>query len=308
MMGYNEQAMADADRNQASYRRWILAFTEDLFLQPRLQDAAAQLGFECTIIDRADRFESETSRGFANRGLTEPLQGPDASLVRWLSAGHPVLLIFDASSAGLPWLHWIQVLKTSAATRRIPIVVFGPHVEERKLADARAAGADRVFPRGQFQSRLPAILQEWAEPLVHTELVNACQGPLSERAGKGIELHNRGEYFEAHEELERAWMDAGEYEGYLYRALLQVSVAHLHLERGNPAGAAKLLMRVHRWLDPLPDSCRGLDLAGLRRSVAQLRERLYHSLDRMEMSSLEFTPIRFQQARRGPEAQQGGEP
>ena len=300
--------MTDTSGNNGSIPRLIIAFTEDLFLQPRLQDAAVQLGFILELIDRADSFGSQASETSGNRALTEPLRGPDSGLVRWLSAVHPVLLIFDTSSKELPWRHWIQMLKTSAATRRIPILALGPHVDERAMEVALAAGANQVFTRGQFQSRLAPILKAFAEQPIQAQLESACRGPLSDLALRGIELHNRGDYFAAHEALEHAWMNAGEYEGYLYRALLQVSVAHFHLERGNNSGAAKLLMRVHRWLDPLPDSCRGLNLGGLRHSVAELRERLYHSLDREDTSPMEFNPIRFEASKEEPHTLQGGNP
>jgi predicted metal-dependent hydrolase len=103
------------------------------------------------------------------------------------------------------------------------------------------------------------------------ELKSACEGELSEKALKGIALHNEMEFYEAHEELELAWMEAPEHEGYLYRALLQTTVAYLHLERGNLRGAAKMLLRVRQWLDPLPSTCRGVDIEDLRKTVERLR-------------------------------------
>jgi predicted metal-dependent hydrolase len=298
--------MTSVDSPDDAGRRLILAFTEDLFLQPRLEDAAHRLGFDLRVIENTDAFGPADSPSGERIALTEPLNGPDSALIRWLSATHPALLLFDTSASELPWLRWIQILKTSAASRRLPVIAFGPHVNKSDLASARAAGADEVFTRGQFQAKLADILRTWAEPPIAGHLQKACAGHISELASRGVELHNQGEYFEAHEELEHAWMEAGEYEGYLYRALLQVSVAHLHLERDNKAGAAKLLMRVHRWLDPLPDTCRGVDLARLRRSVEELRSALYHALDSGEAVTAEFEPIKFLRSSSGLDAL-GGE-
>jgi predicted metal-dependent hydrolase len=306
-IGYNGWVNDSNSPDGSPNNRLILAFTEDLFLQPRLQDAARQLGFNLQIVDRAEAFGESKPGPREGIALTEPLKGPDSELVRRLSATHPALLLFDTSSPNLPWPRWIQVLKTSAACRRIPIVAFGPHVDEAGLAAARHAGADQVFTRGQFQKRLGHILVTWAEQPVESALRRACEGPVSELAAHGIELHNRGEYFAAHEELELAWLEAGEYEGYLYRALLQVSVAQLHLQRANPAGAAKLLMRVHRWLDPLPDPCRGIDLARLRSSVAELRAALYSMLDSPTAAPVSYPPIEFHRSSAGADGPEGGE-
>jgi CheY-like chemotaxis protein len=193
-------------------------------------------------------------------------------LVKHLTKTRPALIIVDLNSRAVPWKRWIQVIKTSAATRRIPILAFGPHVLEQDLEAARAAGADLVVSRGKFQSNLSALIDEWARTSIHADLSAACSGVLSERAARGVSLHNTRDFFEAHEELELAWMEAPEHEGYLYRALLQVTVAFLHIERGNLRGGRKMLLRVRQWLDPLPDACRGVDITDLRSTVEHLRE------------------------------------
>jgi hypothetical protein len=82
---------------------------------------------------------------------------------------------------------------------------------------------------------------------------------------------SRGAYFEAHEVLERAWLESDAPQRSLYRALVQTCVIYLHLERGNRPGAAKLLLRIHQWLDPLPDRCSGLDVAAWKANLQALR-------------------------------------
>ena len=57
----------------------------------------------------------------------------------------------------------------------------------------------------------------------------------------------------------------------LYRSILQVAVAYYQVERGNYRGALKMLLRVRHWLTPLPDICRGLDVARLREDVEQVQ-------------------------------------
>jgi hypothetical protein len=61
-----------------------------------------------------------------------------------------------------------------------------------------------------------------------------------------------------------AWMDDESPGREVYRAVLQVAVAYLQIERGNYKGAAKMFLRLRQWIDPLPDSCRGIDIARLR--------------------------------------------
>ncbi len=217
--------------------------------------------------------------------LTEPLRGPDAAFIRWLAASRPGLLLFDAGSRRIPWAHWIQLIKTSAATRRIPVIAFGPHVEEERLDIARKAGAEVVVTRGQLQRSLGSLIEEWFDPAGRTSLAEACAGELSSLAAEGIKAHNTGHFFEAHEHLEHAWMEAGEEEGYLYRALLQLTVAHYHLQRGNLAGAVKMLMRIHRWLDPLPGRCRGIDLQRLREQIEGLRQQVFTQVDEGNQTS-----------------------
>jgi hypothetical protein len=53
--------------------------------------------------------------------------------------------------------------------------------------------------------------------------------------------------------------------------LVQTSVIYIHIDRGNLRGAAKLLLRIHTWLDPLPNPCCGIDTEAWRRQIEALR-------------------------------------
>jgi hypothetical protein len=44
----------------------------------------------------------------------------------------------------------------------IHILAFGPHIATDLFAQARAAGADSVMPRGAFDARLPDVLRSLA--------------------------------------------------------------------------------------------------------------------------------------------------
>lgn len=249
---------------------FMLVLTEDLFITPRLEDVAQHLGCEVLIFNHGEILQGEQpiQRSIP---LTEPLAGPDARLIRRLSESRPALILVDLTTSNIPWANWIQTIKTSAATRRIPILAFGPHMEKGTLQLARSMGADAVLTRGRLFDSLQVTLAEWLVVPDRHALESACLDELSEHGRHGLSLIQAGEYFEAHEVLEQAWLQAGEFQGYLYRGLLQVAVAYLHITRSNFNGAAKMLLRMRQWLDPLPDACCGVDVTQLRKQLEQLR-------------------------------------
>ncbi|NIS82269.1 MAG: DUF309 domain-containing protein [Anaerolineales bacterium] len=262
----------EPSRQQTEKRKhFILAFTEDLIFVARLEDAARALGFDVLVVDRPHVLGVEGDPAVRTTPLTEPLVGPDAVLVRRLVEQPPALILVDLTLRSIPWARWIQVLKTSAATRRIPILAFGPHVEKEAFLQASDLGADRVLTRGRIHTSIVQILREWVRTPEYEALATACKGELSGLAKEGLDHLNAGEYYDAHEFLERAWMESPEHEGYLYRALLQVSVAYLHIVRENYAGAIKMLLRVYQWLNPLPETCRRIDVRALRDHLQVVR-------------------------------------
>lgn len=102
-----------------------------------------------------------------------------------------------------------------------------------------------------------------------------CSGELHPLAMKGLVLFNQGEYWKAHEALEEAWREEAGQVRHLYRGILQVGVAYLHIKRGNYDGALKLYRRSKYWLDPFPRVCRGVNVgqlqADLEAAIAEVR-------------------------------------
>ena len=97
-----------------------------------------------------------------------------------------------------------------------------------------------------------------------------CLGPLHPKAVEGFHLFNAGQYWLAHEALEAAWrQEKGEIR-HLYRGILQVGVAYLHITRRNYVGAIKLYHRSQRWLKPFPAVCRGVEVARLRQDFEEV--------------------------------------
>jgi predicted metal-dependent hydrolase len=69
--------------------------------------------------------------------------------------------------------------------------------------------------------------------------------PAAERAtalGAGLAAYERGDFFEAHELLEPAWMGSDDpAERALLQGLIKLAAAYVHAVRGNPVGIAKNL-------------------------------------------------------------------
>ena len=58
----------------------------------------------------------------------------------------------------------------------------------------------------------------------------------------------------------------------LYRGILQIGVACLQIERGNAAGALKLIDRATRWLQPFRPVCQTVQVERLLTDTALLRQ------------------------------------
>jgi uncharacterized protein len=88
--------------------------------------------------------------------------------------------------------------------------------------------------------------------------------------------YERGDFFEAHELLEPAWMGTDDLaERALHQGLIKLAAAFVHGVRGNPAGIAKNLVGAREHLTAAigtpPAAASGLDVGTL---VAAIDERL----------------------------------
>lgn len=69
------------------------------------------------------------------------------------------LVIVDLNTGGVEAGELVPRLRAGLPAGAA-IWAFAPHVHESKLAEASAAGCDRVLARGQFYARLDALLAE----------------------------------------------------------------------------------------------------------------------------------------------------
>jgi predicted metal-dependent hydrolase len=142
------------------------------------------------------------------------------------------------------------------------------------MEEASEAGADAVLARSRFTADMPALLERYARIPDRDAIVAACSEPLVPLAVTGIEKFNEGQFYACHDDLEEAWRQDSGAARDLYRGILQVAIAYYQIERGNYRGAAKMLLRVRQWLDPLPDICRGVDVAQLRQDATAVHDAL----------------------------------
>jgi predicted metal-dependent hydrolase len=153
-------------------------------------------------------------------------------------------------------------------------LAFGPHTDHALRETALDVGVDAVVAKSRLVTGLPELVQQYARVFDYAALQADCTGRPSELALKGMTLFNERQYFEAHEELELAWKEETGAIRELYRAILQVAVAYLQINRRNYRGALKMFLRMRQWLDPLPEKCLGVDVARLRSDALAARERL----------------------------------
>ena len=140
----------------------------------------------------------------------------------------------------------------------------GPPERDRR-ADGRP---EQARPRDRTGRPLPhgtvgVLLAEDAEPAT-----------LREAIVLGIARWDDRRYFEAHELLEHAWRTGPEVDRELWKGVIQVAVAAVHLQRGNRIGARRLLDRALARLAAQPDVRGGVDVAALRRTATAARSAL----------------------------------
>jgi predicted metal-dependent hydrolase len=182
-----------------------------------------------------------------------------------------VLALLDLNTPG-EWELAIRRCKLRPHTAQMPLIAFGSHVEVDTLKRARQAGADSAWARSKMMEELVGLVRRHVQPPV--VYLDGWDAPLSELARHGVEEFNRGEYFEQHEWLEKAWLAEPRPIREMYQGILQIGVAFLQIERGNWTGAIKLLRRGLPRLRSLPPICQGLDIRAFRAAAAAIHAEL----------------------------------
>ncbi len=251
----------------------IVALVDDVFFQAPIEGAARQAGFDVAFATPTD------------------------DVVAYLVMRQPRLLLIDLNVRALDWARWALEAKTSPATRRIPVLAFGPHKDADALDQARRLGCEVVISNGAFKADMAGQIRKHARADDSAELLRQCDDPLPELAARGIHEFNAGAYYEQHETLEAAWRAEAGPVRQLYQGILQVGVAYYQIQRRNYAGARKMFQRAWQYLVALPDVCQGVDVAQLRRDARAAQD----ELERLGPNCIaDFSPAFFKPIRLTP--------
>ena len=87
---------------------------------------------------------------------------------------------------------------------------------------------------------------------------------------RGVDHFNRGEYFEAHEAWEAAWLRSSGRLAEFYKGLVQCAAALHHLRRGNLVGACRLHDRQRLRLAAFSPRTLGVPVAQLLADMDEL--------------------------------------
>lgn len=80
----------------------------------------------------------------------------------------------------------------------------------------------------------------------------------------GVRRWEQERFFEAHECLEHVWHWSVGADQAFWQGVIQVAVAQVHHQRGNPGGVVATCRKALGKLDGQPDRHHGIDVAGLR--------------------------------------------
>jgi uncharacterized protein len=251
----------------------VVAFVADLMFTTRISKVISYLGYRVQWIEDTAAL-GDNIPPTPQHGYSEQVQGQTGQLFIKIAGWQPALLLFDLANKSIPWQHWMPLLKSSPATRRIPIMAFGPHTDVELMGGAKRAGADVVLARSRFTSDMPQLIKKYARVIDHESLFETCLEPLAPLALSGIEKFNNGQYYACHDDLEEAWRQDDSPGRDLYQGILQVAIAYYQIQGNNFHGAMKMLLRLRQRLKPLPPVCRGVNLEQLRQNVDAVQSAL----------------------------------
>ncbi|HYG63011.1 MAG TPA: DUF309 domain-containing protein [Thermoanaerobaculia bacterium] len=104
---------------------------------------------------------------------------------------------------------------------------------------------------------------------------------------EGIELFNRGDFYDAHETWEDVWRSTTPEPKDLFQGLIQVAAGmHQILDLHRTAGPRTTLAKARRRLEPYLPAALGLDVAGLLEAVRPWQEWLERGGERPAVPAL----------------------
>lgn len=227
----------------------VVLIVDDLMFLPKLEDNLKVLGYS----PLAATTETDLSRALFTA---------------------PILVIVDLFSQGFNWERLVRLIKGPGRKgAHVPVLGFGPHVDLGLRERALAAGCAAVVGRGAIVSQLPHLVEK------HKWVVNQnrCQDAPPPLLLEGIDLFNRGQFYDCHEVIEDAWVQEPAPIRIMYQGILQIGVACYHIQNENWRGAVKVLERGVPKLGRFSPACMGINIAKLLEDA----EHIHHELVRL---------------------------
>ncbi len=145
----------------------------------------------------------------------------------------------------------------------------------RRATPARGADLSAELPAGQPTGRARGSVLQNGRRKAYRPLPAADREAAFAAA---LAAYDRGDFFEAHELLEPAWMGTDDLaERELHQGLIKLAAAFVHGVRGNPRGIGKNLVGARERLRAAAASGRpsgGLDLPAILRAIDDRLARL----------------------------------
>lgn len=194
----------------------------------------------------------------------------------------PMVILMDLSDETTAWADIAWATKSNPATRRLGIIGFAHDIDDALRQKAASLLIDDVFavqdvPRGPLLQTLEDRIKIYArrsDDALRAAVADAINLPMPSLVHEGLVAFNAGQFYDAHEYLEYAWVaETGPIRD-LYRGILQISVAYYHIESQNYRGALKMFLRALQWLEPLPEVCQGINVAKLRDDSNKARQHM----------------------------------
>jgi CheY-like chemotaxis protein len=109
-------------------------------------------------------FSSRVAGAAARAGLKLRTAASCATLLDLTGAAEYIpIVLLDLNSPGVEPADVVPALRALSNPPRA-IIAYGPHVQEDRLAAAKAAGCDAVLTRGQFNASMDDVLRKWRSP------------------------------------------------------------------------------------------------------------------------------------------------
>ncbi len=224
----------------------VILIVDDLMFLPNLEGNLRRLGYQPVVATN------------------------NADLSRALFMA-PVLTIVDLFSQAFDWEALVRLIKgPGKKAAHVPVLGFGPHVDLHLRERALAAGCQAVVGRSAIVSQLAGLVEKHKWVIDQSRCLDSPPPLVQE----GLNLFNRGKFYDCHEVLEAAWLAEPEPIRVMYQGILQIGVACYHVQNKNWPGAIKVLERGIPKTGRFAPACMGINIARLLEDAEAIRQEL----------------------------------